>query len=229
MIIAKKDLLPYIKSLLPDNPIILEAGAFDGKDTQRLSNTWPLGTIHSFEPVPEIFELLQQSTKELSNVACYPLALSDTSGFQEFYVAEHPKKPGKPCQAGSLKKPSERLAWSPIIYPKTLMVPTTTLDNWAQQQAICRIDFAWLDLQGNELTVLKGSPNILKNITIILMEVNFINAYEGQSSYTQTLSWLESQGFTVIAQDFAETGSWFFGNILVSRGKRAILPGPLSN
>jgi FkbM family methyltransferase len=229
MIIAKKDLLPYIKSLLPDNPIILEAGAFDGKDTQRLSATWPLGTIHSFEPVPEIFELLQQSTKNCSNVHTYPLALSDSNGFQEFYVAEHPQKPGKPCQAGSLKKPSERLAWSAIRYPKTLQVPTTTLDNWAQQQAICRIDFAWLDLQGNELTVLKSSPNILKNITIILMEVNFINAYEGQSSYTQTLSWLKSQGFEVLAQDFADTNTWFFGNILVSKATRADLPRPLSN
>jgi FkbM family methyltransferase len=218
MIIAKKDLLAHLKTLLPENPTILEAGAFDGKDTWRLSTTWPAGTIHSFEPVPEIFELLQQNTKDCNNVARYPLALSDTNGFQEFYVAEHPKKPGKPCQAGTLKKPLERLTWSPIRYPKTLMVPTITLDTWAQQQKISQIDFAWLDLQGNELTVLKGSPAFTQNIKIILMEVNFINAYEGQSSYANTLSWLKSQGFQVIGQDFADTDSWFFGNILISRG-----------
>lgn len=217
MIIAKKDLLSYLKTLLPENPTILEAGAFDGRDTHRLSSMWPAGTIHSFEPVPEIFQLLKQNTQDCHNVAHYPLALSDTNGLQEFYVAEHPKKPGKPCQAGSLKKPLERLAWSAIRYPKTLLVPTTTLDNWAQHHAIFQIDFAWLDLQGNELTVLKASPVLTKNIKIILMEVNFINAYEGQSTYLETLSWLKSQGFRVLAQDFADTDTWFFGNILVSR------------
>jgi len=215
MIISKKDLFPLLKTVLPENPLIIEAGAFNGKDTLLLSKQWPNGVIHSFEPVPEIFTLLEKNTQNCPNVHLYPTALSDRNGFQEFYVSEHPKKPGQPCQAGTVKKPLERLAWSPISYPKTIMVPTITLDTWAQQNNVDSIDFAWLDLQGNELTLLQASNHMIQRISALFMEVNFINAYEGQTSYAQTVIWLESHGFKVIAQDFAETSTWFFGNILV--------------
>ena len=54
----KNNLLPLISPLLPNNPIVVEAGAFNGADTKEISQFWPQGTIHAFEPVPEIFTKL---------------------------------------------------------------------------------------------------------------------------------------------------------------------------
>jgi len=216
-IIKKSQILPYLMPYLPANPIIVEAGAFDGTDTRKISAQWPQGTIHAFEPVPEIFMMLEKNTADLSNVTRHPLALSDHSGSATLYVSEKPTKPGEPFQAGTLLKPKERLKYSPITYPYTITVPTITLDTWAEQNNIDHIDFMWLDLQGMALPVLKGGINILKTVCALFVELEFIEACEGQAQYKETKAWLESHGFTAIAQDFVDTTSWIYGNVLFVR------------
>lgn len=216
-IIKKNQILPYITPYLPDNPIIVEAGAFDGTDTRKMSAHWPHGTIHAFEPVPDIFAKLEANTNDLGNVIRHHIALSDQTGSAIFYVSEKPSKPGQPFQAGTLLKPKERLKHSPITYPRTITVPTITLDAWAQQHHITRIDFMWLDLQGFALPVLKGGINILKTVRALFVELEFIEAYEGQAQYQEVKAWLESQGFTAIAQDFLDTTSWIYGNVVFIR------------
>lgn len=215
--INKKDLLPLVARYLPADPIIVEAGAFDGRDTQRLASFWPCATLHAFEPVPTIFELLRVNTQALPNVHCYSTALSDVTATATLYVSEHPERPGKPCQAGSLLQPHERLALSPITYPTTITVPTITLDDWAKATTIDRVDFAWLDMQGYELNVLKASPRMLATMQVIYTEVEFMEAYKDQYLYADVRQWLEAHGFTMIAKDFSDNPTWFFGNALFVR------------
>jgi 2-O-methyltransferase len=217
-IIKKNQILRYVSQHLPNNPIIVEAGAFDGTDTRKMCAQWPHGTIHAFEPIPEVFALLEVNTKDIPNVVRHQVALSDHNGSATLYVSEKPSRPGEPFQAGTLLKPKERLKHSPITYPKTITVPTITIDSWAQENNIDHIDFMWLDLQGMALPVLKGGANILKSVRALFVELEFIEAYENQAQYEETKAWLESQGFTAIAQDFTDTTSWIYGNVLfVSR------------
>ena len=89
--ITPENFLQLLKSYLPHNPIIIEAGAFNGNDTKKLSLSFPAGLIHAFEPVPEIFAELENQTLNLTNVRLYQIALSDKTGFTSFYMAEHPK------------------------------------------------------------------------------------------------------------------------------------------
>lgn len=214
MYIKKQELLPFIARYVPERPVIVEAGAFDGKDTQRAAAFWPRSTIHAFEPVPEIYALLRSNTHELANVHTYNLALSSSQGMAEFHVSEKTSRPGKPFQAGSLHEPQERLQWSDARYTHTIQVPTITLEHWATQQHITQIDMLWLDAQGHELEILKGSGQLLKHISVIYTEVHFINAYQGQPLYEELKSWLEENGFTQVAQDFKDQTSWFFGNVV---------------
>lgn len=215
--IKHRQIIETVRAYLPENPIIVEAGAFDGSDTKKMAMQWPIGMIHAFEPVPQNFELLQHNMAGYSNVRCYNYALSDVTGFATFYNAINPAKPDKPCQAGSLLAPKERLSRSPIIYQETIQVPAITLDNWAEQNAIDHIDFLWLDMQGHELAVIKSSPKILARVKAIYTEVHFIEAYEGQSSYQEIKNYLESLGFVMVARDFNEPPAWFFGNALFVR------------
>lgn len=206
-----------IKPFIPAAPIIIEAGSFDGKDTQRLAATWPEGTIHAFEPVPELFELLKKNTTHLPNVHCYQIALSDHTGTALFYVSEKPHKQGISSQAGSLHKPKDRLKWSPIHFPRTIMVDTMTLDAWAQQYNIEKVDLLWLDMQGHELNVLKAAPHMLPCVSVIYTEVGFIEAYENQQPYEIVRDWIVAQGFDEVGCTFENQQQWFFGNILLVR------------
>lgn len=206
--------LDHIKPYLPENPIIIEAGAYKGKETIKLATQLPHGTVHAFEPVPEIFAQLEANTAHLPNVHRYPIALSSTTGTTKIHLSEHPDRPGITSQGNSLLAPKERLNLSPLIFPKAIEVPTITLDDWAKQHAIDHIDLLWLDLQGLELAVMQSSLAMLATVHAILTEVEFVQAYEGQPQYPEVKAWLESQGFSMIGKDFPDNPSWFFGNAL---------------
>ncbi len=206
--------LEFVKNYLPAHPVIVEAGAFNGSETRRLAAMWPQGTIHSFEPVPEIFTQLVENMKIIPSVSCYQLALSSKTGTASFYVSEKPSKPGIASQAGSLHAPKQRLALSPIIFPRTIQVDTITLDDWAAQYHVDHIDFLWLDMQGHELSVLQAAPEMIKTVKVIHTEVNFIEAYEGQPDYTAVKKWLEENGFQEIGRDFEDQTTRFFGNVV---------------
>lgn len=216
-LLTKHQMLPLVHSLIPSATIIIEAGAFDGRDTLLIAKQFPQATIHAFEPVPDIFELLTKNTAHVPNIVRHAYALSYHNGTAQFYVSEKPSRPGAPFQAGSLLKPKERLTWSDAVYKTTIDVPTLTLDTWATQNNITHIDFAWLDMQGVELNVLKASPHMLATLQLVYTEVEFIEAYEGQYQYPEVKSWIEAQGFTAIARDFTDQPDWFFGNVLFRR------------
>jgi len=90
----------------------------------------------------------------------------------------------------------------------------TTFDAWAKDHAVDHIDFMWLDMQGYELHALKASPNILKTVKVILTEVEFVEAYEGQYLSYDIKDWLEKNGFVMIAQNIS--AGWY-GDMLFVR------------
>lgn len=203
-----------IKQFLPDNPVIVEAGAFDGNDTNKMALQWPAGTVHAFEPVPEIYKRLLSNTSKFSHIHYYPLALSDHNGTALFHISERPTRPGVASQAGSLHKPKQRLSKSPLIFPRTTTVQTITLDEWATKNAISAIDLLWLDTQGHELAILQAAPSMISHIRVILAEVSFIESYEGQPQYEDVVAWITRHGFEYVGRDFADTTTTFFGNAL---------------
>jgi len=211
--------LTILEQFLPINPIIVEAGAFNGTDTKKMALKWSQGTIHAFEPVPEIYERLIKNTHDQHNVQCYPYALSDINGTALFYVSENPKNPGLASQAGSLHKPKERLNVSPLIFPRTITVNTITLPAWAAQHNITHIDLLWLDTQGHERAILQAAQSLLNNIHAVLAEVSFIESYYDQPTLSNLVSWMEQQGFEHVGSDFDNATKNFFGNVLFIRKK----------
>lgn len=224
--ITKKDLLPLIKQYVPDNPVIVEAGCFDGGDTLKLATFWPQSAIHAFEPVPEIFAMLVNNTQHCANIYQYNYALSTHSGVAQLYLSSKPTAPDEPFRAASLLKPKERLHWSNVTYPQRIDVKTITLDQWAQQQQINHIDFLWLDVQGYALPILQASPQMLQTMRVLYVEVEFVEAYEGQHQYQDVKAWLESHGFTMIARDFDDKPNWFFGNAVFINQNRLSTTSP---
>jgi FkbM family methyltransferase len=199
----------YFISFLPENPVILEAGAHRGKDTVEMARVWPAGTIHAFEPVPSLYKKLEYSTKNLKNVHCYQLALGDKQGTEILHVSS-----GASDGSSSLLPPKEHLNVFPTVYfDEELPVTTTTLDAWAESNNIQKIDFMWLDLQGMELNVLKSGIHILQTVTAIYSEVSGIETYKDQTLYSDLTDWLASNGFH-IEREVVENGG---GNVFFIR------------
>jgi len=217
--------LSFIQQYFPDkNPIIVEAGAFDGTDTLRMIEKFPDAIIHAFEPLPEGFELLKKNTKNYKNIRLYKLALGNKNGISKFYTSE---KSGKIWPSGSLLKPKEHVIVMPnIIFNDEIRVNTITLNDWAKKYNIHKIDFLWLDMQGFELFALKSASRLLKTVKIIYTEVEFIELYTGQPLYCDVKKWLEKQGFILIAKDFTDAYETldgikcWFGNAIFLKTKK---------
>ncbi len=211
--------IKFIRNYLPKDPIILEAGAYDGKETIKLMQFWLKGTVYSFEPVPQLYEKLLHRTRQYNRIHVYPQALSDKIGTAQFHVSSFEDSPDEASASSSLLQPKEHFKYAPIVhFDSTITVPTTTIDAWADEHGIDHIDFMWLDMQGAELQALKAAPKMLKTVKVILTEVEFIEAYKGQPLYQEIKTWLEAQGFEIIGADVdLEKPNHWFGDVLFVR------------
>lgn len=205
--VGEKIPLALIYRLLPYDPVIFEAGAQFGEDTEWMAQLWPASEIHAFEPVPDSYSILETIASKYSNIHSYPIALSDVVGSVNMYLAGG---------ATSVLKPTESFNrdyfHADLDHP--IAVQCTTIDKWATENNIEKIDFLWLDMEGNELKALKAAPNILKTVSVIYTEVNLQEFWEGAVQYKELKSWLESQGFTEIWSDIVPT---WHGNVLFVR------------
>lgn len=200
----------YIRQHLPDDPVIIEAGAHIGVDTRAMSKLWPKGCIHAFEPVPNLFEQLKNNTASCTNVKQYRLALGGSDGYAKMFVSG-----GASTGSSSLLPPKEHLALHPnIIFSSEIAVQVITMDSWAEQYSIQSVDFLWLDLQGYELSVLQAGPGILKTVKTIYTEVSLVETYEGVPLYPECRRWLEMQDFLVEREELPWPA---MGNVLFVR------------
>lgn len=205
--------LHFIQQFLPENPIIVEAGAHVGNDTVIMSKVWKKGTIYAFEPSPEVYKKLKKACKKRKNVKTFEIALADRIGKAEFYAsAPSAVKQIFPSDAqGSLLPPDkENWAWPQIEFQKPVSVPVTTLDAWAKANKVQKIDFLWLDMQGSEYSMLKASPEILKTVKVIQTEVSRRPFYQGTVLLDEMQTWLENQGFIPIYITPEEHGDALF-------------------
>ncbi|HJM68769.1 MAG TPA: FkbM family methyltransferase [Candidatus Babeliales bacterium] len=219
MTMNPKSVISIVKKFLPANqPIsILEAGSFDGDDTESLSKVWSKSTIYAFEPVPEIFGWLEKRTKNIPQVLRYQVALSDKTGTATFNISE--TRDGL-WQSGSLLAPKDHLDLAPQVkFKKEIEVPTITLDEWAAQNDVESIDLLWLDMQGVELDVLKPSK-IALTAKVIYTEIEFVEAYKGQYTFNDIQKWMYENGYVMMAKDWTTPRPkriWFGNAIYVKK------------
>ena len=202
----KVDLLNY----LPSNAVIIEAGAFDGEDTEDFAKCLPSAQIHSFECLPEYYEIAKKRTQNYFNIHLYPLALSDKSELLDFYVST---RLGELSASGSILQPKLHKEVHPEIkFEKKIKVQAISIDDWSAKYQIGHVDFIWLDLQGAEMKALQGASHTLANVKAIFTEVSLIETYEGVALYENLKTFLFSRGFKVEREylPYQDMGNVFF-------------------
>ena len=126
-----------------------------------------------------------------NNIRLYNEFLFDGS-FQNLYLA-HPES-----GMTSLLKPNEKVLnfFNGFAnFGKVEKIEKIKTEKLDSINNLPLIDFAKLDIQGSELTVLKNGEKKLENCLAIQLEVSFVCLYEDQPSFGEVDTWMRSKGY----------------------------------
>ena len=180
-----------IKDIVNENDIVFDVGANIGLYSLWMSKFNPGGTVHSFEPDNNNYILLKKNIElnELNNsVRINKTGIADTLGFLYFTksidVQNH--------------LTTEKM-------PDAVKIPVTTLDEYCNQNAIDKIRYIKIDIEGFELSALHGAQQLLSNgsIDVIQLEINNSLSNSGNSE-DQLVSWLDSFGYYLTSYNVKE-------------------------
>lgn len=192
-----RDLIDYnsIAQWIPESPVILEAGAANGINTEEMAEFWPNASPHAFEPVPSARRELDLRVSKFENrVNTYSVGIGSQSGTFELNLSGTDGESG--TQSSSLLKPTGHLEeHREVKFENTIKVDITTIDQWALEHKVEHIDFMWLDLQGMELQALSGAERMLQKVKALHIEVQHRRLYDGAPLYPEVKEWLGARGF----------------------------------
>ncbi|MGF1924716.1 MAG: FkbM family methyltransferase [Bacteroidia bacterium] len=201
------------RKYLPKNPVIIDCGAHIGADSIELSKIFPNAQIHSFEPVPGVFEQLSRGASSYKNIFRHQLALSNENKKSKMFVSSMGSD-----GSSSLLPPKTHLEDHPnVLFEEVIEINAKTLDTWAKENNITHVDLLWLDMQGFEYQALEASPKILATVKVIHTEVSIKETYEGVLMYSSFKKWLQEQGFEAVKEVIPEGTD--MGNVVFVRSK----------
>jgi FkbM family methyltransferase len=137
---------------LEADDVVLDVGAHIGVITCLVAGMVPAGRVHAFEASARNFAYLQRNVASngLANVSARRVAVYDGSTDQlELSVAAD-------------NTASAFVAETALREGDVEVVAATSLDAWADEEGIDRVDLVKLDVEGAELRVLAGARQLLR-------------------------------------------------------------------
>lgn len=204
-----------IKDLLKkENPIILEIGTDDGKDSMDFLETFKKIQLYCFEPNPESIEVFKNRIQQDERCKLFKYAISDKDGETVFWISKHSTGQSSIKKPTAIKYARRRDGLRAACYKKS-MVKTKRLDTWTEENNIEHIDFIWADVEGAERELIQGGLETLNTKTKYLY-IEYINErfYAKQPNLDEILGLLPN--FELIGiydkKNFADGGNALLKN-----------------
>lgn len=141
---------------LNENSVIVDIGGNVGSFSLYARQWNPVCQIHSFEPNPQVFPLLEHNTKDLENISINQVALSDQNG--EINLFQHPRNTGQSSTTVHMKGGHQ------------VAVKMQKSGEALVEKGINKIDVLKIDTEGAEVPIIKGMKDLLINTGFIMLE-----------------------------------------------------------
>jgi FkbM family methyltransferase len=162
-----------IKSILPNilttkTPVLFDVGANIGEYSAELRKTFPQSRIYAFEPNPPIYKKLKENVSSL-DIASTNIGLGSEPRKSKLYSYKDASG------LGTIHKEAlQKLYNSPTPIDET-DITISTVDLFCSQNNIKYIDFLKIDVEGQELSVIKGASGMIKNGSCPVIQFEFNN------------------------------------------------------
>lgn len=201
-ITSNKILVDYLFIIIDEiNPTFsIEIGAFSAEFSKKIKNTYPKIESYAFEANPYNFSyFLKEYNYEKNGINYINMAISDSNDEIEFKIQKEINgKEVNPVRGNNsiMDRIQENTKY------EILKVNSTSLDIFVSENKInLKNVILWIDVEGANEKVLKGCEKILDFVSIIFIEVEEKEYWEGQWLERNVYDFLTKRGFNLIARD----------------------------
>jgi len=169
-------------------------GANEGQTIELFRGIFENPRIYAFEPSSQAFrKLLSQGHGP--QVSLHNFALGQRNGEEEFINYENS------CLSSFLPLDANKdNPFRALKVKNKEAVDVRTIDWFARENQITKIDLLKIDTQGYDLQVLKGAGDSFQNglIDNVFIELNFVKLYEDQSGPNQITDFLAERNIHLV-------------------------------
>lgn len=180
----------HLRAICPGLKTVIDIGANKGQFSLLARHCFPKARIIAFEPLPAAAAKFRSVFSNDSQVTLHPVAVGMTSQKTVMHLS---------ARDDSSSLLSIRTLQSEI-FPGTqeigtLEVRVEPLDRMISTADLLEPALLKLDVQGFELSALKGCEGFLPRFEHVYLELSFVELYEGQALADEILLYLRQQNF----------------------------------
>ena len=175
-----------------ESPVIFEIGAHECEDTNDFFQIFNNPIVYCFEPDPRNINTIK--TKPIyGQIHLFEGAVTDCVKKAILYQS-HGKAPEREYKddwnySSSIKTPTGHLQMHPwCTFSPSNEISCTSIDVFCDTNSVKNIDLIWCDAQGAEPDIILGASHMLPNISLILLEDEGVELYDGYKSIEVILS-----------------------------------------
>ena len=180
-------LVDFLRSRQID--VVLDVGANIGQFASQLRRAGYAGDILSFEPVPDIWSILEKNRAKDQHWRAFNVAVGPEPGIQTINVA----KDTRYSSMLPLKVEAQEFH-KDAFFTKSVDVKVTTIDQICSAMLGRRI-FLKIDTQGYERQILEGAQSSFNSIWGIQLELPFDHLYEEVWNFDEAIAFARTAGF----------------------------------
>ncbi len=179
--------------------LVVDVGGNQGQYAAQLRTSGYRGRIVSFEPLAEAFSILAVRAAADLLWDVRRVALGELDGKLALNVAANS------ASSSLLPMLDRHLEAAPYShYVRTEECPVVRLDSIAEEiLGTARRVFLKLDVQGYEMSVLRGATATLSRVAVVESELSLVPLYAGQALLPEVVTFLQEAGFELV---FLERG-----------------------
>jgi FkbM family methyltransferase len=167
---------------------VIDVGANRGQWAKPLVKEFPTVSVHSFEPLEQVFISLESASREYPNWMVHNLGVGSKSQRSLMNVASN-----SGLSSSFLEPNNHSVVHPDILFEKSSAeIQIIALDDF---DALGAKSLVKIDTGGYESSVLDGLETKLDLVSVIEIESSFTPMYEGETSHHKIIKRLEDAGF----------------------------------